>query len=75
MRQIHVATIQVAVDCQEQAQACDCISEMMREAGFHPSGGTEAEIYDWQYLKIGGQFTSPTEKYVADDYVEGGAFI
>ena len=73
MRKIHIATIQVAVETDTSAEACDAISDMMRSAGFLGIGG-DAPIYDWQYVILGGQRMIPTEKYIHDDYAEGDAF-
>lgn len=71
MRQAYIATIQLCVDIETQAEACDLISELL-------SNNIEAEsrILDWQYLKLGGQYLSPTSKIVADsgEYYEGDAF-
>jgi len=66
-RKCHIATIQILVEDENHASACDGISEM-----FH---NVEGYVIDWAYLKVNGQILVPTEKIIDDDYFEGDAFI
>ena len=70
-RQAYIATIQVCVDCETQAEACDYLSELLSN-----NINAENALLDWQYLKLGGQYCAPTSKIVADagEYYEGDAF-
>jgi len=61
MRKVYIATIQVAVDAVNEGAAADGISEGMRGL-----------FVDWQYLKVGGQFLYPVEKFIAADVIEEG---
>jgi hypothetical protein len=63
-RQGYIATIQIAIECDSEAQACNGISECLADEA----------ILDWQYLKLGGQFLSPTSKLIQNKYTEGDAF-
>lgn len=64
-RKVFIATIQVAVTgVSNEAEAADAISGAM-ELG-------DGSIEDWQYLRFGGQFLYPSEKYVRDGVLEEG---
>jgi len=60
MKTIHVATIQIAIETNDQDEACDAISEALRE-----------KCLDWGYLLIGEQWCLPKVKLVPSDYQEG----
>ncbi|KKM18577.1 hypothetical protein LCGC14_1664290 [marine sediment metagenome] len=62
---IMVATIQVAIDVDTVAEAQDYIGETLR-----------GQFYDWEYVRIGGQFLYPTERIINDSapYEEGQVF-
>ena len=67
----YMATIQILISPEEKLQseseACDWFSGLLSE---------NEKILDWSYLKIGGQYLSPSEKYVSEkDYEEGEIFI
>ena len=68
MKQIYIASVQLAIEAQSEAHASDFISEMLDVE--HEPG----KIYDWQYLVLGGQKCSPTEAFVEEPYSEGDAF-
>ncbi len=69
MRQIFVATIQVAVSAACDAQACDAVAETLRTC-------VDRDIFlGWQYLKLGGQLTSPTSTFVSKENYDAGEYF
>ena len=69
----YVATVQIVIHPKEEvdseAGACDWFSGLLSE-----DLQIKEKILDWSYLKMGGQFMSPTEILVEDPYDEGDAF-
>lgn len=59
----YLATIQVLVKADSEAEACDALSE-----------GLRGIVRDWSYLRVGGQYLSPSETYIREPYEEGDAF-
>ena len=62
MQKKYVATVQILVDAEDDSTACDGLSELLSHNKF---------VVDWSYLKLGGQYCLPTERYIEDDYEEG----
>lgn len=75
-KQVHVATLQLAVVADGQADACDGISEMLaRLMAFGPNGEPPF-ILDWAYLKLGGQLQCPTlHDHISIEGYEEGDFL
>lgn len=65
MKKMHVATVQILIDIDNWAEACDAVSETFRQIDW---------MKDWSYLKVGAQLLGPYEKYVSDKYEEGDFF-
>ncbi len=63
-----VATVQILLDTDNDAEACDMLSALLSDHGF-PFG-----VIDWGYLKHGGQHLYPSEKLIPEDYEEGWCF-
>ncbi len=66
MRQAFVATIQVLIEAETEGEASDNMSELL-------SNNEGNGIIDWGYFQLGGQYMTPTERYVHDaaQYEEG----
>lgn len=60
-----IATIQIIVDEDDRGMAADGISEILSQNPW---------VFDWSYLRVNGQYLTPTEIVVNDDYEEGEAF-
>lgn len=74
MSKLYIATIQVAIVADDHSEACDAVSESLRNVQVE-SG--EAGIIDWQYLPFGGIHLGPTLKIDLRDgqhFFEGEAF-
>lgn len=71
MKQAWIATVQLCVDVETQAEASDLISALLSD-----NVQAETSLLDWQYLKLGGAYLQPVSKMVADSgqYYEGDAF-
>jgi hypothetical protein len=64
-RQIYIATVQLGIAADSEAEACDAVSETLSLE--------DMAIFDWAYLRLGGQVLTPVMKLVGDpgDYEEG----
>jgi len=64
MKRVWIATVQIAIVADSEAEACDGVSESMRNAT-----GLDTDIPDWQYMTIGAQRLSPCHHMdYPDDY-------
>lgn len=69
--EIYMATVQIAIHpdsgVEDKAGACDWFSGLLTE---------NKEVLDWSYLKLGGQFLTPSKRLSVDldDYNEGEIF-
>ncbi len=61
----YVATVQVLVEAEDEAQACDAISALLERA----------PVRDWGYLQVGGQHLSPSSTLIEVDTYEEGTFL
>lgn len=67
----YIATVQIVITpnatigLDSEAAACDWFSGLLSD---------NAEVLDWQYLRIGGQLLLPQETIIPDPYEEGDAF-
>jgi|TARA_R100001530_G_scaffold81653_3_gene56970 hypothetical protein len=62
----YVATIQVAIMAEDEAEVADVLSDGLREI-----------VLDWSYLKLGGQWMYATDTNLNIDprrYAEGSVF-
>lgn len=70
VQKTYIATIQIVIhsnqELESEAQACDWFSGLLTE---------HEGILDWSYLKVGGQYLYPHERYYdLKNYEEGEAF-
>jgi hypothetical protein len=64
-KKVYIATVQLVIDeVKNEAEAADAITAMLSEYPWE-------SLLDWAYLKMGGQYMTPTPKLVRDDYQEG----
>jgi len=70
-KRVFVCTISLAIDAEENelrnaVDAADFMSELL-------SSNLRGKVFDWGYLKVGGNYLYPQEQFVdADTYEEGG---
>ena len=64
-KRMMMCTVQLLLDLDDDAAACDALSEILRGV---------KEVKDWGYVKVGGQYLYPTERIVDSNYKEGDAF-
>ena len=65
VREVYVATIQIAIEVEAHQAPEDFISELL---------GDVNGLVDWGYLMVGGQYMYPTARYIPQDYEEGELF-
>lgn len=63
MKQAYIATVQIVLDVNSEAEAIDWINEGLRET----------DAIDWGFPKIGGHKLTPTRTYIDEPYEEGQA--
>lgn len=64
----YIATVQIIIKpkaVESEGDACDWMSGLLSE---------NEQVLDWQYLNVGGQRLTPSEKYISDNYEEGEGF-
>lgn len=61
----YVATVQILVRADSQAEACDGISGMLRECG------CPNFLIDWAYFKQGNEYIRPSLVTIPKGYREG----
>jgi hypothetical protein len=66
MKDLHHATIHILIDAEDEATACDTLSELFRN---EYSG-----IVDWAYIEKRGRITSPEPITVDMDKYDEGDF-
>ena len=65
MKEVYIATVQIVIDVDSQAEAIDWINEGLRES----------DAVDWGFPLFGGQRLTPTPINVdLENYEEGDAF-
>lgn len=65
LKKKYVATVQIVVDANNEDEACDAISGVLDHEG----------VFDWGYVKIGGQYTYPVEILINEENYEEGDFL
>jgi len=53
----YVATVQIMVLAKNQDEANEVFQSLLTQGAMH-----EGTIFDWGYLKVGGQYLYPTER-------------
>ena len=69
MAKAYVATVQLLIVAESDAQAMDAVSGILSDYEI------EGALKDWAYLRLGGQILSPTERYIDEDDYEEGDFL
>lgn len=70
MAKAYVATVQLLIVAESDAEAMDAVSNILSE--YEMADGT---LKDWAYLRIGGQLLSPTERYIDEENYKEGDFL
>jgi hypothetical protein len=65
---MRLATINILVDTDNSAAACDAISNALGEV-INTYDGERNIIIDWSYVRIGMQWLYPTELVTDDTYI------
>lgn len=54
MKKVYIATVQIAVEAEDNPTACDAISECLTHNLMH-----NGAILDWSYVPVNGVFLEP----------------